>query len=503
MTSTEGAPTKDNSSYGGILANTAIIGGASVVNILVGLVRGKMIAILVGPGGVGFMGLLNGVLSVVGAVAEAGITTVGTRQIAEAYARDKTPELAAARHTLLLTCLFLSAVGAALLWLSRDIVAQFVLHDPQSAPQVGLLAIGVVFSIATGAQTAVIRGMRRTNDLAKISMGSALVATLVGVPLVWWLRTGGIAWYVIMVPASTFALGHWFVRRLPKHSTDVTLPELVAQTMALVRQGLPFASSSISVALIQIWIRTDVSYQLGPTSLGYFQASWAIAAQYLSVVLGAMAADYYPKLAGIMEDKVSARRLVNEQTEVALLLGGVAIIVMLAAAPLIIRLLYTAEFAPAADMLRWQAFADVLKVASWPLGFVILAAGAGRTYFVTETSALLVMAGAIHLLLPSMGVAAGGLGYLISYLFYLPLVFVLAGRYVGFRWSPEAGGALLLLVGLCSAVLAINALAPGWSQATGAAAAAIYAAFAFTKLRRIGIFTLVASTIAGLRNGKE
>jgi hypothetical protein len=74
---------------------------------------------------------------------------------------------------------------------------------------------------------------------------------------------------------------------------------------------------------------------------------------------------------------------------------------------------------------------------------------------------------------------------------------------VGFRWSPEAGGALLLLVGLCSAVLAINALAPGWSQATGAAAAAIYAAFAFTKLRRIGIFTLVASTIAGLRNGKE
>jgi len=35
-------------------------------------------------------------------------------------------------------------------------------------------------------------------------------------------------------------------------------------------------------------------------------------------------------------------------------------------------------------------------VASWPLGFVILAAGAGNTFFWTETSTLLLMAGLLR-----------------------------------------------------------------------------------------------------------
>jgi PST family polysaccharide transporter len=75
---------------------------------------------------------------------------------------------------------------------------------------------------------------------------------------------------------------------------------------------------------------------------------------------------------------------------------------MMAMAPWAIRLLYTASFAPAVEVLRWQVLGYVLRVASWPLGFVILAAGDGTTFFWSESASWFVMAAFILILAPVM-----------------------------------------------------------------------------------------------------
>jgi len=67
---------------------------------------------------------------------------------------------------------------------------------------------------------------------------------------------------------------------------------------------------------------------------------------YLGFVLGAMATDYYPRLTAAISDTATATRLVNEQTEVALLLCAPVLLAMLGLAPWVIHLLYSAEFAP-------------------------------------------------------------------------------------------------------------------------------------------------------------
>lgn len=76
----------------------------------------------------------------------------------------------------------------------------------------------------------------------------------------------------------------------------------------------------------------------------------------------------------------------------------------------------------------------MLKIASWPLGFILLAAGAGRTYVVAEWSAAIVFAAATGILLPLLGIAATGVAFLTMYGVYLVLVYTLARRRTGFRW---------------------------------------------------------------------
>ena len=50
------------SSYRRMLKTSSIIGGASVVNVLIGLVRTKVLAVLLGPTGVGLVSLYFGLM---------------------------------------------------------------------------------------------------------------------------------------------------------------------------------------------------------------------------------------------------------------------------------------------------------------------------------------------------------------------------------------------------------------------------------------------------------
>ena len=85
-----------------------------------------------------------------------------------------------------------------------------------------------------------------------------------------------------------------------------------------------------------------------------------------------------------MHDKTATIHLINHQTEIALLLAGPVFLAMMALAPWVIRLLYTASFLPAVEVLRWQILSDVLKIAAWCLGFLFLALGDGKTFLWTK-----------------------------------------------------------------------------------------------------------------------
>lgn len=446
-------------SYRRILKSSSIIGGASVINILVGLVRIKLVAVLLGPTGIGIVSLYTGLLSTASAVATMGIGTVGTRQIAEAHSQDDERGLAVVRRAMFWGALLLATAGALVVWSLREVLAVKVLGGVEHANIVGWLALGVALSVASASQGALIQGMRRIGDMARLSVYGSVLNTVLGVALLWQWGQAGLVAYVLIGPLSSFLLGHWYVARLPKVAAGaIAMKEMAHQWQTLLRLGIPFMGAGLVGALVQLWIRVEVGNTLGAESLGHFQAAWTISMQYIGFVLGAMAADYYPRLTGVIHDHKAATRLVNEQTEIALLLSAPVFIAMIGLAPWVIHLLYSAEFTPAVEVLRWQILGDVLKVASWPLGFVLLAAGAGKTYFLTETLALVSMGGLIAGFSSGFGLQVTGIAFLGCYLIYLPMVYLLAHHRIGFVWTDTVVKLMLIIFTLCVVVGVISTL---------------------------------------------
>src|SRR5258706_9748143 len=104
----------DKHSYGEILKSSAFIGGSSVIVILIGTVRTKAMAILLGPTGVGLMGLYGSIIDLALSVAGAGIINVGVRQIAEAVGSEDTDRIARSVAVLRRASIALGIIGALL-----------------------------------------------------------------------------------------------------------------------------------------------------------------------------------------------------------------------------------------------------------------------------------------------------------------------------------------------------------------------------------------------------
>jgi O-antigen/teichoic acid export membrane protein len=473
----------ETNSYRTILRSSSIMGAASVANILFGLLRMKALALLLGPAGVGLFGLYQNLVSTGATISALGFGTVGTRQIAEANASGNDEDIAATRRALFWGTLLLAIIGTAIFFILRGYIANNILANPETKSAVGWLAIGLCLTVMAGSQTALLNGLRRIGDLARIQVASGLIGTSVGVAALWQWPASGALILVLINPIANFMLGHWYVAKLKPVSAPATPLRIMArQWAAMVQLGVAFMFSALVTGLGQLAVRTLVQHQLGTNELGHFQAAWNIGMVYLTFVLGAMATDYYPRLSACIKDKPAACRLINEQTEIAMLLAGPIILALIATAPWVMWLLYSADFAPAANILRWQLLGDIPKVLSWPLGFALLAAGAGKTFIVTESLAIGVFVGGVCAGLGGLGVQATGVAFLAMYVVYLPAVLWVAKRRLNFKWPPNLAKQAACLGAAALLIVALSQVSNTASSLIGLILAAGFALQALAKL---------------------
>lgn len=414
-----------------IFRSSAIVGSASLINIVINIIKVKVLAMLLGAAGVGLMGLYQNIMGMASTLAGCGIGSSGVRQLAASAGEASI--LAIVRRTLWLANLVLGVAGMAVLWLLREPVSQWVFGDIAHASEVGWLGLGVLLTLIAGSQTALLQGLRRIGDLARVSVISAFLSSALGIVLVYWLGDQGVLWFVLTAPVVSTLVAGYYAARLPRPQSARDWQAISQQWQAMLKLGIPLMAAGLLTLATQLAARTIILRELGLEASGYFQAAWAISMTYIGFVLGAMGADYYPRLTAVINDQPQARRLVNEQSEMALLLAGPVLLAMITFAPWAVHLLYAASFAPATDVLRWQVLGDILKVASWPMGFILLAQGRGGLFIGTELIWNAAYVGAILLGIQQHGLVMAGVGFWTAYVFYYGVIALTAYRLLGFK----------------------------------------------------------------------
>lgn len=444
--------TPEKHTYGQILKSSALVGGSSVLNIAIGIVRTKAMAMLLGPAGFGLAGLYGSIADLTQSIAGMGINSSGVRQIAEAVGTDDINRIALTTAVLRRTSIVLGALGAILLIVFSRQVSTMTFGSAQHAAAISLLSIAVFFRLVSAGQGALIQGMRRIADLAKMGVLGAFFGTLVSIPVVYFLREKGVVLYLITVAAMTIITSWWYSRKVRIPTAPIKVSQVGHEAAALLRLGFAFMSSALMTMGVAYAVRILVVRKVGVEATGLYQSAWTLGGLYVGIILQAMGADFYPRLTASAHDNTACNRLVNEQARVGLLLAGPGVIATLTFAPLVIALFYSSRFGHAVEVLRWICLGATLQVITWPMGFIIVAKGKQAIFFYSELAWTVVSLGLAWMCVTSFGLKGAGIAFFGSYVFHGFLTYPIVRRLSGFHWSTTNRQTGLLFFGLIAVV---------------------------------------------------
>ena len=431
----EEAATPDKHSYGQILKSSALIGFSTVVNLAIGIVRTKAMAVWLGPAGFGLMGLYSSIADLAQSIAGMGINASGVRQIAEAVGTDDTERIARATVVLRRTAVLLGLMGALLLIAFSRQISMLTFGSDQHAIDVKLLSATVFFSCLSGGQGALIQGTRRISDLVRMGVLGAIAGTIIGLPIVYFLREDGIVPSLICGAAISLIASWWYSRKIAVRSPSMTVAQIGHEAAGLLKLGFAFMASGLAMTGASYAIRVFVLRKVGFDAAGFYQSAWTLGGMYVGVILGSMGTDFYPRLTAVARDNSTCNRLVNEQTQVSILLAAPGVIATLTLAPLVIALFYSPKFQEAVEVLRWLCMGMALRVISWPMGFIIIAKGARNLFFWSELAWTVVYAALAWICINAIGLNGAGIAFFGSYIFHVVMIYLVVRRLSGFRLS--------------------------------------------------------------------
>lgn len=364
-----------------------------------------------------------------------GIETSGVRQVADANGKGDTIRIGLTVITLRRVMIVLGAAGAVCLLIFRAPISQLTFGDTTHTGALAILSLSIWLTAVSSGQMALIQGMRRIHDLANIKILGAISGLLVSVPLVWCFREQGIAPSMVAVAAALTLVSWRISRNVPIDQVKITWKETWIESNALLGLGLAFMVSGVLATGAAYIIRSFIVHRLGLDAAGHYQAAFALSGIYVGTITSAMAADFFPRLTAASQDNETCNRIVNEQSEIALLLAGPGIIATIALAPWVLSVLYSVEFLPAVEVLRWQILGDLGRIVSWPMGFIILAKGRGKLFIATETSTNLLHVVLVLGLTKKFGLGGTGIAFFVLYLSSCVMIRFVVGSISGFRWT--------------------------------------------------------------------
>lgn len=374
---------KRDDSYGHILKYTSIFGGVQGLNILVGIVRNKVVAMLLGPEGMGLASLFQTTVNFISQSTNLGVSFSAVRNVSELFNTGDeeriTHFIKVVRAWSLLTglvgmllCILIGPILSSLTFSWGDHTLHFVLLSPL----VALLAV-------TGGETAILKGARQLKSLAVIQVYSVLLALVITFPIYYFFGQSGIVPVMVLMGVATLLLT---IRRsyslYPLRLTGAK--GILGEGMGMVRLGIVFTLAGILGSGAEFIIRTYLNNVADLKTVGLYNTGYILTMTYAGLIFSAMETDFFPRLSAVNSQWQNCNEIINKQIEVSLLLISPMLVAAQFAIPYVIPILFTNQFLPVVDMVRILLLAIYLRAIKLPIAYLPLAKGDSLSYFFLE-----------------------------------------------------------------------------------------------------------------------
>jgi PST family polysaccharide transporter len=351
-----------------LLKVMATMAGASLLGQVLGIFTNKIIAVVMGPAGVGMYGLYRQLIDIAAAVAAIGSSGGLVQALSSTEGKARLRRLAAA---MWLNALAIVATALVMIFLAPTLARDyFVRPDPAIEWAISWLGLPIAllqFGLIAYNFLSVSRSFRL---LGIVMVAPALASLAFSYPLAKLAAQDnqwGYLGLLIVPPTLQILLALPLIRQLG------WLREIGASFRTKPRRddflhyfrihGTTLLATLASfIAFLVLPPLLIVNY--GADANGYFRAAWTLGMQNLAIMLASFGAYVVPVLSGARTDEERHKTL-NDAALVAVLLSLPLVGGLIVFQPLVIRILYNSQFLPSIEMLHWLLLGNYFRVVQW------------------------------------------------------------------------------------------------------------------------------------------
>ncbi|HEY9134268.1 MAG TPA: O-antigen translocase [Pseudomonadales bacterium] len=365
------------------LIKTSLLNAIAVaIRMLTLLGLNKILAIYVGPSGYAVIGQFQNALTMVMTFAGGAINTGVTKYTAEYYASESQ------QHTVWQTAFIISLVFTFVISIFMAVfnrwLAEVIFKDAANGSIFLWLSVTLILFVLNSLLLAIINGKKEIRLYITINIAGSLIALVFTGFLTYFYGLYGALISLVTNQSVVFILTLWLCRQQAwfkfSHFWGVVDNQVALNLGKYVLMAL---TSAVAIPVTHMFIRSHLISNFGLEGAGYWDAIWRISSIYLMFVTTTLGIYYLPRLSEISEKK-EFRKEIFSGFKIILPIAFFSSLAIYLFRDLIVSILFTEDFASMTGLFAWQMAGDVVKIASWLLGYSLIAKGLAKEFIIKE-----------------------------------------------------------------------------------------------------------------------
>lgn len=448
--------------YSHILKYTGIFGGVQGLVILIGLVRNKFMALLLGAGGMGFNALLTSVQNFASQCTNLGISFGAVPRLSEYYEQQRAELVEYYIQVVRLWSMIAAVLGCLFCVVVSPLINDLSFTWGNHTLHYAMLGVSVAMIAITGGETAILKATRRLGSLARVQIYTTVASVFLSIPLYYFFRHSGVVPAIVLIAAAGMLVTIGYSYRLYPLKMQFNKKQL-KNGASMIRLGLAFVIAAAIGSASEMLIRAYLNVEGGLDFVGLYNIGFMLTITYAGMVFSAMESDYFPRLSGVCKDIIKTNETVNKQIEVSLLLLSPMLVALIMMLPVLVPILFSREFIPVVGMAQVAVLAMYFKVLTMPVAYITLARSLSLSYLLLETSYFVVLVLAVMIGFQQWGLWGTGLAIVVAHIFECIMIGGYSYMFYGYRTTKTVlqYAAIQAIIGF--AAYGVTLVAEGWS----------------------------------------
>ncbi len=448
---------QEGKQYRDILKYTGIFGGVQGLNMLAGLVRNKLTAIILGTSGYGYISIYNSAISLINNSTNLGISFSSIKNLSHIYHNEG--ESAAKEYVSVIRfwSFLASFTGIIVCFLLAGYFSNLTFESDEFTNDFRLLSLVVGLTTFSACELSILKATRRISDVARISLMGAVGSVFIVVPIYYLLNEKGIVPALLALATWIACITSYYTFSIYPFEKGIFSKLNFKKGLSLLKLGISFIIAGIFGSGAEYLIRAYITKTGTIDDVGLYNAGFAISVTYMGMIFVAMENDYFPKLSSLSEKTKERNVLMNNQIEIAIWLISPMIAGLLLFMPIILPLLYSGKFLPAQDMILWTSLFMFFKALVLPVAYLTLAKGESVVYMILQLIYDIFFVGVSFILYNLFGLKGLGMSISLSCFFDIILNWGYSYWKYGFKGSKRTLiASIVMFPMICSMMLILN-----------------------------------------------